>query len=338
MTLFQSPARRRMRPIFSSALAVSFLLALHPTGLGQASKEPENKKWRQDREAELKREDGWLSLVGLFWLKDGANSVGSARENDVVLPAGSAPARAGQIYLKDGKATLTFRSGVTATVDNQQVSSVELTTDDQHPSPVVSLGTVRMTLIKREDRFGIRLRDSNSPSRRQFTGLTWFPFNEALRVNAKLERFDTPKDVDVPNVLGGAYKMKSPGLLEFQLNGQKFTLMPVSEDDQLFIIFRDKTSGKTTYGGGRFLYADPPGADGNVVLDFNRAYNPPAPLPLMRHAPYLRRRTALEQQSKLVKRHTVQIQATVLWSDSRAAGLSMHFGNYLDSPEALRQF
>jgi hypothetical protein len=255
--------------------AIALLSATPLAAPAQASHEAEAAKWRQEKEADLKREDGWLSLVGLFWLKDGPNSVGAARENDVVLPYGLAPTRAGEIYLKDGKATLTLQSGVTATVNNQPICSVELTTDDQHPSPVVSLGTVRMTLIKREDRFGIRLRDSNSLTRVQFTGLKWFPFTEAFRVNAKLERFENPRDVDVPNVLGGAYKMKSPGLLVFQLNGQTFSLMPVIEDDQLFIIFRDRTSGKSTYGGGRFLYADLPGADGTVVLDFNKSYNPP---------------------------------------------------------------
>jgi uncharacterized protein (DUF1684 family) len=130
-------------------------------------------------------------------------------------------------------------------------------------------------LIKREERFGIRLKDSNSEARRNFKGLHWFPIDESYKVKARLEAWPEPKEVSVPNVLGGNFKMKSPGVLKFSLNGKECALQPVLEDDEtLFIIFGDGSNRSETYKSGRFLYAEKP-VNGEVVLDFNKAENPP---------------------------------------------------------------
>ena len=130
-------------------------------------------------------------------------------------------------------------------------------------------------LIKREDRFGIRLRDAESEARRNFKGRHWFPIDESSKVTARLEAWPEPKEIMIPNVLGGQFKMKSPGLLKFTVKGKEYSLQPVTEDDKsLFIIFGDGTNRDETYKAGRFLYADMP-VNGETVLDFNKAYNPP---------------------------------------------------------------
>ena len=149
---------------------------------------------------------------------------------------------------------------------------------DTSGSPdVLEMGTLTMNVIKRGDRFGIRLKDKNSPVRKGFTGLRWFDIQEDYRVEARWVSYPQPKPVKVPNVLGQTESMPSPGYAEFTLGGKPVRVDGVLEDphaEQLFFILRDQTSGKETYGAGRFLYADLPKA-GKVVLDFNKAYNPP---------------------------------------------------------------
>jgi uncharacterized protein (DUF1684 family) len=233
-------------------------------------------KWRADHEAELKAENGWLTVAGLFWLKDGANTIGAGSGFDVELTENFKTGKFGTIDFQNGRAVLKVENGVEALADGKQFSEIELVSDAQSKPTVVQTGSQTFYLIKREDRFGIRLKDKNSKERLNFSGLNWFPVDEKYKVKAKFEEFDTPKEVLIPNVLGGNFKMKSPGVLRFKLNGKKYALEPVLEEgsDELFIIFRDATSKTETYGAGRFLYAKR-AADGKVILDFNKAENPP---------------------------------------------------------------
>lgn len=158
--------------------------------------------------------------------------------------------------------------------DGKSFRAIELKSDADGEPTLVQLGDVSFTLIKRENRYGIRIRDKNSPTRAKFTNLHWFPVDESYRVMANFEAYDTPKEIDIPNVLGGTFKMKSPGLLKFKFGGKDYSLEPVEEGDQLFIIFNDLTSRTTTYQPGRFLYSAK-AENGKVVLDFNQAHNPP---------------------------------------------------------------
>lgn len=230
--------------------------------------------WRAKHEAELRSDDGWLTVTGLFWLKEGRNAVGVGPQNDVELPAGSAPASAGVIDFQQGVAQLTIADGVTATVEGRPVRTIHLKPDDKEKPSVVQLGDVTFNLIKRGESYGVRVKDRNSPRRRAFRGLRWFPANPAYRVQAQLTTFANPREILIPNVLGSSYRMKSIGLLKFSLAGKDYTLQPVMDGKQFFIIFSDLTRGKATYPGGRFLYAELP-AEGPVTLDFNQAYNPP---------------------------------------------------------------
>jgi uncharacterized protein (DUF1684 family) len=231
--------------------------------------------YRAQREAELKADDGWLTVAGLFWLKPGANVTGSANGSDVRLPA-KAPARIGVFELKDGKVTFTADRAAHVTSAGKPIGSqpVEAPRGDE---TALAVGDLRMFVIHREDRFGIRMRDLKSPMRQQFKGLRYFPIRPEYRVRAKFIPYDPPHTVAVPNVLGQNPEMQSPGYVAFTLKGKSLRLESVYEDDEkkdLFFIFKDTTSRDATYHAGRFLHADLP-KDGFVTMDFNKAYNPP---------------------------------------------------------------
>jgi uncharacterized protein (DUF1684 family) len=232
-------------------------------------------KWRSDEAADLKKEDGWLSLAGLFWLKDGVNTVGSGPQFDVRLTENFPQGKFGEIDYKNGVATLKVANGVEAQCDGKPVSTMELVSDEKGKPTEIRVGSEMFYLIRREDRFGIRLKDNHSKARVMFKGQNWFSVNESYRVSARLEAFSEPKELMVPNVLGGHFKMKSPGLLRFSLEGKEYAVRPVLQNDgSLFIIFRDASNSSETYSAGRFLNADKP-VDGATTLDFNKAENPP---------------------------------------------------------------
>ena len=182
----------------------------------------------------------------------------------------------GEIEFKDSKAILKIEKGVEAQSDGKGITGdIDLVSDEKGKPTEIRTGTQTFYLIKREERFGIRLKDSNSEARRNFKGLHWFPIDDSYKVAAHFEAFPEAKEVSIPNVLGGNFKMKSQGTLKFSLKGKEYALQPVDEGDgTLFIIFRDKSSESDTYKSGRFLYADKP-VNGEAVLDFNKAENPP---------------------------------------------------------------
>jgi uncharacterized protein (DUF1684 family) len=234
-------------------------------------------KWRSERETNLKKETGWLTVAGLFWLKEGINTVGAGEKFDVRLTDNFKQGKFGEIEFKEGKAVLKVEKGVDAQIEGTSVSApVDLVSDEKGKPTEIRTGTQTFFLIKREERFGIRLKDSNSEARRNFKGLHWFPIDESYKVTARLEAWPEPKELSVPNVLGGNFKMKSPGVLKFRFNGKECSLQPVLEDDDgtLFIIFSDGSNRSETYKSGRFLYAEKP-VNGEAILDFNKAENPP---------------------------------------------------------------
>jgi uncharacterized protein (DUF1684 family) len=236
------------------------------------------RKWREEREAGLKADGGWLTLAGLFWLKEGTNRFGTDPAGEIVLPEGSAPARAGVFEFKDGQTTVRLEPGVEGRIGTRAVTGPAVLRPDVSGSPdTLEMGPLSLSVIKRGDRYGIRLKDRNSMIRKSFTGLRWFDIKEAYRVTARWVAYPQPKPLKVPNILGQTEAMPSPGHADFTLNGKPVRLDGVLEDPQsveLFFILRDQTSGKETYGSGRFLYADLP-KGGRLVLDFNKAYNPP---------------------------------------------------------------
>ncbi len=236
----------------------------------------EIEQWRVEHEKQLKSETGWLTLAGLFWLKIGSNSIGRGDGYDVRLTENFSGQTFGNIEFDGKNAVLRVLEGVAATVGGRPVTTQDLVPDDAGKATVVQTGTQSFYVIKREGRYAVRLKDREARTLRFFAGLHWYEIDERFRVTAEFEPFSEPKDVLVPNVLGGSFKMKSPGVLRFRIGSRTFTLEPVVEDGekQLFIIFRDLSSKKASYGAGRFLYSELP-RDGKVILDFNEAENPP---------------------------------------------------------------
>jgi uncharacterized protein (DUF1684 family) len=246
-------------------------------------------KWRQGYEASLKADYGWLSVSGLFWLHDGQNTFGSDPLNDIVLPAGSAPPDAGTFEfhegeLHKGRTVVHIKPGIVATMNGKRVETADLRPDTPDQ---IAIGDLRLLVHASGDRYAIRLKDKNSALRKNFAGLHWYPVDESFRVTARFVPYDKPKNVEVQNMMGDSGTMAVPGYVVFTLHGQEVRLEPEADGNDFSFVFRDMTSGKETYGAARFLDTTL-SANGQVILDFNEAYNPPCaynpyttcPLPL----------------------------------------------------------
>jgi len=236
----------------------------------------ELERWRQQRDAALTTDDGWLTLAGLVWLVPGENAAGSDAACPVKLPEGAAPPRVGTFRFKDGTATFVPQAGVDVRINRQPAAARVLRTQPGQYD-IVSAGTVSMFVIKRGARYGVRIRDTNSAARRNFHGNTWFPASERYRLTAKFVANPAGTTIPIANVLGDVDQWPNPGYAVFQLGGKDYALQAVLDGPgakELFFVFRDLTTGKETYPGGRFLYADFP-VKGQVVLDFNKAHSPP---------------------------------------------------------------
>jgi uncharacterized protein (DUF1684 family) len=237
--------------------------------------ETEINAWRATMDARLRRDDGWLTLAGLYWLHEGENTVGSTPTCEILLPE-TAPDHLGTIHFHDRQAALIVTSDNPITVDGSPTRSAALRNDADEGGPsIVAVGNISFFVIKREDHYGIRVRDANSEARNTFTGRKWFPLQPEYHLTARFIAHPTARTLIVINSVGLPAPMENPGYVEFELDGQVLSLQAFAADeDQLWFVFKDASSGKTTYGTGRFLYGTL-SQDGLVDLDFNRAYNPP---------------------------------------------------------------
>lgn len=230
--------------------------------------------WRAEAEAGLRAEEGWLTLVGLYWLQEGVNTIGSDPASAVVLPP-QAPAAAGRIELRQGVATLHAHAGAGATLRGAPVSVHALRSDAGGPPDRIHIGDLALWLIKRGERLGVRISDRSSRLRQEFQGRFWFPVDEQYRLTARFEPYDPPKPLAITNILGHTSEVPSPGAAVFSFAGREHRLDASSlGPDGLHFVFRDQTSGRETYGAARFLTAPAP-EGGLVTLDFNRAVHPP---------------------------------------------------------------
>ncbi len=253
------------------------ILSLLGAVLAPAADAPgaEDAAWRATRVAKLTKPDGWLTLIGLHFLKDGSNTVGSARGNDVVLAKG--PARLGTVTVAaDGKVSLDVAAGVAAQVDGREIKAVELKWDTAAPPTRVTVGTVTLFAIDRSGKKALRVKDSASVRRTRFAGLEYFPIDPSWRIKARWVAFEKSRMMPVANILGQQSPELVAGKAVFTRDGRTMELVAIDEgpDAPLFFVISDATSGKETYGGGRHLYAVRPTGD-TIELDFNRAENPP---------------------------------------------------------------
>jgi uncharacterized protein len=217
--------------------------------------------WQQQRDARLRSPDGWLTLVGLFWLKPGDNTIGSADSNDFVLPKNSAPAQIGTLRLQGDQVTFLKPDG----------SSQPLSSSEDKPD-IVRAGTISFFVMKRGDKLAVRVKDSASPVLKSFEGMKYFPVNPEFHFEATL--IPDAKKIPIVNIVGQTELEDSPGIVEFTYHGEKYHLRPIYEDDTLFFLFKDPTNKINTYQAGRMLNTPKP-VNGKVDLDFNRSYNPP---------------------------------------------------------------
>lgn len=233
--------------------------------------------WHQQRIERLKKENSWLTLAGLFWLQEGENTFGADEKNEIVFPVKAAPFF-GNLILKNGVVTFEPQKGVEVLCEGKPAGKMTLLNDTQENTTVLNYGDLRWYIIKRGDRYGIRLRDVKHKRLADFKGIERFPVDENWRIQAKFERYDPPKKVIVPDIIGGATEEKCFGAYVFEKDGKTWRLETTGDPagrKSMFVVFGDLTNKKTTYGGGRFIYIPVPDAQDNAVIDFNKAYNPP---------------------------------------------------------------
>jgi hypothetical protein len=234
-------------------------------------------RWRSERAATLAEDDGWLSVVGLFWLEEGQTSFGSGPDIGIPLRP-PLPELAGHLELRDGSVRVWLAPEVEAGLEMGADGWRALRSDAAGEPDRLRFGEQRLYVIDRGGRLGVRLIDGAAPARERFEGLAWYPPGEEWRIRGRFVRHPEPRTLSIADVTGGTIRYESPGVVAFEVEGREVELHPVLSgregSERLFFIFRDATSGRETYGAGRFMYAPLP-EDDVVELDFNRAYSPP---------------------------------------------------------------
>ena len=234
--------------------------------------------WRDQRRERLLAPDGWTSLVGLHWIDPGSHYLGSAADNGIRLAMG--PAHLGMIEIKGERIRFVPDKDAPLTLDEQPLAgATNLKTDmDENGPSVIGFdeGKGEATVIKRGDRFALRVKHADAPTRTGFTGLDYWPVDAGWKVQGKYVAHEPGRTMDVASIIGTIEPADNPGLVEFQRDGQTYRIEAIDEGDgRLFLVFADRTNGHGSYGAGRFLYAEKPDASGKVVIDFNQSYNPP---------------------------------------------------------------
>ena len=230
--------------------------------------------WRASRHERLIQPDGWLTLVGLEWLKDGENRIGNAADNDIQL-SGGAP-HWGSVVLQDDQLHFNNLDQANVSVNGEPLSRVSLVADTEGEATVITSGTFSATVIFRGS-YALRIKDSKAKALQNFKGVDNYPINESWLIDGRFIRAETGAVLEITNVLGQVSDSPVFGTFEFEINGKTHNLLGLGEEDSksLWFIFADRTTGHGTYGAGRYLYSDDMPKDGRLKLDFNKAYNPP---------------------------------------------------------------
>ena len=249
------------------------LIAAAPADISQGDFKEQHREWQQERSTRLRAPDGWLTLVNLAWLEEGENKAGSAKGSTIELPKG-APKLLGTFVREGNTVRFTPAKGVEVTVDGKRFEGGAVQTDADGAPDVLQHKTLSLIVIQRGERLGVRVRDTVAPTRTRFSGIPFFDPSLAWRKVATWEPAKEGETLQIPNVLGDASAAPLAGTAVFTHEGRTYRLQATEEGDRLFFVFGDLTNRDTTYGAGRFLYTALP-EDGRLVLDFNRAYNPP---------------------------------------------------------------
>jgi uncharacterized protein (DUF1684 family) len=251
------------------------LSLLFTVGLAQA--ESSYEEWKTSRLERLQQPHGWLSLVGLEWLHVGENSIGAAADNSVQLTHG--PDYLGTFWLGQDKNIRFVPNPNSGIIANDQMVSESMAvfadTSDQQTT-IFTVDTFQFYVVERGNKFAFRIKDSEADTRVNFQGLEYFPEDEKYRIDAQFVPYEPAKIIPTVNVLGILTEEASPGRLEFSIDGESYSLDALDSTNSYYMIFADKTNGRTTYGPGRFVYTDGKVDENGIVrIDFNKAYNPP---------------------------------------------------------------
>lgn len=265
---------RRLGPLLL-ALALNASCTSAADGLDPAVHEAQILEWRDSRRAALLAPTGFLSLAGLYWIDGESATFGSAPDNDLVFPAAAEP-HIGIFRVTGDGVVMEPHSGVAVYAGDERVGETLIPDDTADEPLMITHGSLAWTVIKRDGRYAVRLRDFDHPVLASFPPLQYFPIDRSWRVEATLERYAEPRRVAASTVIEGlGWNPESPGVAVFQKDGETYRLEAYASGERLFFVFGDRTNGKETYPAGRFLYTAMPGDDGRIVLDFNRAYSPP---------------------------------------------------------------
>lgn len=241
---------------------------------GSAEYIEEINNWHAKRIENLKKENGWLNLVGLYWLNEGTNTFGSNKENNLVFPT-NAPEYIGLFIKKDSIVTFISNQNTSIFSNGEKIDKIDMRSDIGGDPTILETGSLRWFLIKRGDKYGIRLRDLEAKLLTDFEGIDRYPTNDHWKIKGRFIPYETAEKIEIPTILGTIENELSPGKIEFDWEDKEYNISPIQAGNRLFIVFADLTSGDETYGAGRFLYIDAPDSNNNVVIDFNKAYNPP---------------------------------------------------------------
>jgi uncharacterized protein len=235
----------------------------------------EIEQWNQKRVEHLKAEKGWLNIAGLFWLEQGVQTFGSDTKNNLVFPKGTIPAIAGKLNRVNNTVYLLPDKQVDFSIDGKLVTDSVLIFGEKANTPVITYKNLRFTIIKRADKLGVRLRDLSSTAITNFKGIDRYNTDSTWRVQASLVKNNLLTSIAITNVLGQNNETAYGGKVVFTINNNRYTLDAIDEGEDILLVFGDKTSGKTTYHGGRFISIPKNQLADSFIIDFNKAYNPP---------------------------------------------------------------
>ena len=264
--------------MLSSLIFLVMMACTRDTGKISLRKETRAvEEWREQRLESLLRDDGWLTLIGLHWLRGGQNTFGSDRRMDIVFPKEKSPGFAGLFYIEGKITAFEAAEGVEITHNGEPVQRMRLKTDKGGEPTILQMGSLRFYVIDRDGRRGVRVKDRESAALKEFSGLDYFPIDTKWRVSAQFIPSDSGSTTEVPTTLGTTTQSNAAGKLEFEMNGESHSLIALGNpgDEELFLVFGDATNGKETYQGGRFLVARVDDDGEMATIDFNMAYNPP---------------------------------------------------------------
>jgi uncharacterized protein (DUF1684 family) len=245
---------------------------------GRISKEDHAKEvedWYQDRIESLKSEEGWLNLIGLHWLDAGETTFGTGTGSAFRLESQDFPDSIGVFYLEGDKVFFSPKADSIFLEGNVVKEKVKIFDAETQEFEKLSFKSLRWNIIKRADAYGVRLRDLETAAVTQFDEIERYPVDLEWRIEAKFISYDPIREIPITNVLGQTTPNPSPGYLEFQKGGITYKIDALDAEDELYLIIADNTSGGETYGGGRYMYVKKPVSGDLVILDFNKAYNPP---------------------------------------------------------------